>query len=62
MSGYEVLRSLRVAKVKTPILILSGMAGIEDKETSTVFWSRFTIRSPVVMTDCAWPFDRRTIA
>ena len=24
MSGYEVLRSLRVAKVKTPILILSG--------------------------------------
>src|ERR1700759_5701660 len=31
MSGYEVLRSLRVAKVKTPILILSGMAGSEDK-------------------------------
>lgn len=31
MSGYEVLRHLRVAKVKTPILILSGMAGIEDK-------------------------------
>ncbi len=24
MSGYEVLRSLRVAKVKTPILILSA--------------------------------------
>jgi two-component system, cell cycle response regulator CtrA len=31
MSGYEVLRSLRVAKVKTPILILSGMSSIEDK-------------------------------
>jgi two-component system cell cycle response regulator CtrA len=31
ISGYEVLRSLRVAKVNTPILILSGMAGIEDK-------------------------------
>jgi two-component system cell cycle response regulator CtrA len=31
ISGYEVLRSLRVAKVKTPILILSGLAGIEDK-------------------------------
>jgi two-component system cell cycle response regulator CtrA len=31
ISGYEVLRSLRVAKVKTPILILSGMAGIENK-------------------------------
>src|SRR6478752_4553238 len=31
MSGFEVLRTLRVAKVKTPILILSGLAGIEDK-------------------------------
>ena len=31
MSGYEVLRALRVAKVKTPILILSGLGGIEDK-------------------------------
>ena len=31
MSGYEVLRSLRVSKIKTPILILSGIAGIEDK-------------------------------
>ena len=31
MSGYEVLRTLRVAKVKTPILILSGLAGTEDK-------------------------------
>ena len=31
MSGFEVLRSLRVSKVKTPILILSGLAGIEDK-------------------------------
>ena len=31
MSGFEVLRSLRTARVKTPILILSGLAGIEDK-------------------------------
>ena len=31
MSGFEVLRSLRVSKVKTPILILSGLAGIEIK-------------------------------
>ena len=31
MSGYEVLRSLRSAKVRTPILILSGLASIEDK-------------------------------
>jgi two-component system cell cycle response regulator CtrA len=31
MSGFEVLRSLRTARVKTPTLILSGLAGIEDK-------------------------------
>src|SRR3954464_751112 len=31
MSGFEVLRSLRVSKVKTPILILSGFSGIENK-------------------------------
>jgi two-component system, cell cycle response regulator CtrA len=31
MSGFEVLRSLRVSKVKTPILILSGFASIEHK-------------------------------
>jgi len=31
LSGFEVLRSLRVAKVKTPILILSGYSAIEDK-------------------------------
>src|SRR5207248_1656512 len=31
MSGFEVLRSLRVSKVKTPILILTGLGGIEDK-------------------------------
>ena len=31
MSGFDVLRALRVSKVKTPILILSGTTGIEDK-------------------------------
>src|SRR5215218_10284261 len=31
ISGFEVLRSLRLAKVKTPILILSGLSAIEDK-------------------------------
>jgi len=31
MSGFEVLRSLRVSKVRTPTLILSGLVGIEDK-------------------------------
>jgi two-component system cell cycle response regulator CtrA len=31
ISGFEVLRSLRVSKVKTPILVLSGRTGKEDK-------------------------------
>ena len=31
MSGFEVLRSLRILKVKTPTLILSGLGGIEDR-------------------------------
>ena len=31
MSGYEVLRKLRLAKVTTPVLVLSGLASIEDK-------------------------------
>ena len=31
MSGYEVLRTLRTARIKTPILVLSGLAGIKDK-------------------------------
>jgi two-component system, cell cycle response regulator CtrA len=31
MSGFEVLRSLRVAKVQAPILILTGLASLEDK-------------------------------
>jgi two-component system cell cycle response regulator CtrA len=31
MSGFDVLRKLRVSKVRTPVLILSGLATIEDK-------------------------------
>jgi two-component system cell cycle response regulator CtrA len=31
MTGFEVLRKLRISRVKTPILILSGLAAIEDK-------------------------------
>ncbi|GJD89377.1 Cell cycle response regulator CtrA [Methylobacterium hispanicum] len=31
MTGYDVLRRIRVARVETPVLILSGMGGIEDK-------------------------------
>ena len=31
ISGFDVLRALRVARVKTPILILSGLGATEDK-------------------------------
>lgn len=31
MSGYEVLRSLRISKIETPILILSGLVDADDK-------------------------------
>src|ERR1035441_5090764 len=31
ISGFDVLRKLRVSKVRTPVLILSGLANIEDK-------------------------------
>jgi two-component system cell cycle response regulator CtrA len=31
MSGFDVLRKLRVSRVRTPILILSGLVAIEDK-------------------------------
>jgi two-component system cell cycle response regulator CtrA len=31
MDGYQVLRRLRGARVKTPILILSGLNGLDDK-------------------------------
>ena len=31
MSGFEVLRNLRICKVSTPILILSGLSAIETR-------------------------------
>ena len=31
MSGYEVVRALRRSEVRTPVLILSGLAGIDSK-------------------------------
>lgn len=31
MSGFDVLRNIRRAKVRTPVLILSGLTGIQDK-------------------------------
>ena len=37
MSGFEVLRALRVSKVSTPVLILSGLASIENKVAALCF-------------------------
>ena len=31
MSGFDVLRSLRLGRIKTPVLILSGLSDIEYK-------------------------------
>jgi len=31
IDGYDVLRKLRAARVQTPILILSGLTGLDDK-------------------------------
>src|ERR1700746_2217312 len=46
MSGYEVLKTLRVAKVSTPVLILSGLAGIEDKVRGLGFGADDYITKP----------------
>jgi two-component system cell cycle response regulator CtrA len=37
ISGYDVLKNLRVSKISTPVLVLSGLAGIEDKVRSLGF-------------------------
>ena len=37
ISGHEVLKNLRVSKISTPVLVLSGLAGIEDKVRSLGF-------------------------
>src|SRR3954468_23591021 len=46
MSGFEVLRKLRVARVKTPIVILSGLAGIENKVNGLGFGADDYITKP----------------
>jgi two-component system cell cycle response regulator CtrA len=47
MSGFEVLRLLRVSKVKTPILILSGLVDIEDKVRGLGFGADDYITKPL---------------
>jgi two-component system cell cycle response regulator CtrA len=46
MSGFEVLKKLRLAKVKTPIVILSGLAGIENKVNGLGFGADDYITKP----------------
>jgi len=40
ISGFDVLRSLRIAQIRTPILILSGLASIESKVQRAWAWGR----------------------
>ena len=37
ISGHDVLKNLRVSKISTPVLVLSGLAGIDDKVRSLGF-------------------------
>ena len=46
VSGFEVLKSLRLEKVKTPILILSGLSGITDKVQGLGFGADDYITKP----------------
>lgn len=52
MDGYEVLRRLRDSRVQTPILILSGLSGMDDKVKG------FGIGADDYITK---PFDRREL-
>jgi two-component system, cell cycle response regulator CtrA len=46
MHGYEVLKKLRAAKVKTPVLILSGIAEMESKIRSFGFGADDYVTKP----------------
>jgi two-component system cell cycle response regulator CtrA len=52
MDGYEVLRRLRAARVKTPILILSGVAELDAKIKGLGFGADDYVTKP---------FDRREL-
>ena len=77
MHGMEVLRHLRLARVNTPILILTGSDDTASKLrgfgfgaddymtkpfTSTECVSRLTTMSPIWITALLWPLDRRMSA
>ena len=52
MHGYDVLKKLRVAKIETPILILSGMAETDDRVRGLGFGADDYLTKP---------FDRREL-
>jgi two-component system cell cycle response regulator CtrA len=52
MSGYEVLKTLRLAKIATPILILSGLADIDNKVRGLGFGADDYVTKP---------FDKREL-
>jgi two-component system cell cycle response regulator CtrA len=52
MDGYEVLKRLRAAKIKTPILILSGLAELDNKIKGLGFGADDYITKP---------FDKREL-
>jgi two-component system cell cycle response regulator CtrA len=47
IDGYEVLRRLRLAKVRTPVLILSGKSGIDDRVRSLGYGADDFVPKPV---------------
>jgi two-component system cell cycle response regulator CtrA len=40
VSGFDVLRKLRVSKVKSPVLILSGLAAHRGQDQGSRLWRR----------------------
>ena len=46
MSGHQVLRALRSTSVPTPVLILSGMSGIDDKVRALGFGADDYVTKP----------------
>ena len=58
ISGYEVLRSLRLAKVATPVLILSGLASIADKIKGLSLGADDYLSKPFTRTNLSLAFTR----
>ena len=58
MSGYDVLRQLRGAKIRTPVLILSGMNGTEGKVRGLGFGADDYLTKPFHRADRPHSRDR----